>query len=134
MQIDEGPGWRLQTDPLRPHFPALIGADDWAVELRAEELAALRRAVLSLRQQWLELLPTLMAEEQLDLEVDLALEPQATGDSGSLHVALSGDAAGWALGFVLTPVCGSRAVEGRWTAPASALLAAALERLPEQLL
>ena len=131
MEICEGPGWRLQTDPSRPYFPALIGSDTWAVELSAPELGALRRAILSLRQQWLELQSSLMPEEQLDLEVDLMLEggPDA-GHSGTLHVALSGVGASWALRFVLTPAPGCRAVEGGWSAPASSLLAAALERLP----
>lgn len=133
MQICEGPGWRLQTEPSRLHFPALIGAEDWAVELSSAEYAALRRAILSLRLQWQELLPSLMAEEQLDLEVDLTLESDATREQGSLHVALSGDGTGWALRFVLTPASGSRAVEGGWGVQASALLAAALERLPEGL-
>jgi Domain of unknown function (DUF1818) len=132
MQICEGPGWRLQAEPSRPLFPALIGTDTWAIELSACELGALRRAVVTLRQQWQELRPTLMPEEQLDLEVDLTLE-QGTSDghSGSLHVALSGDCLSWTLRFVLNPAPGSRAVEGSWSAAASPLLAAALEGLPE---
>ncbi|MEI8251088.1 MAG: DUF1818 family protein [Synechococcus sp. ELA057] len=131
MEICEGPGWRLQTDPARPHFPALIGSDTWAVELSAPELGAIRRAILSLRQQWLELRSSLMPEEQVDLEVDLMLEAGPDDrHPGNLHVALSGDGGQWALRFVLTPAPGCRAVEGGWSAPASSLLAAALERLP----
>jgi hypothetical protein len=132
MQISEGPGWRLQTELSRRSFPALIGTDAWAVELRSCELDALRRAVLILRQQWHDLRPSLMPEEQLDLEVDLTLEPGSSdGFAGSLHVALSGDAASWALRFVLSPAPGCRAVEGSWSSTASPLLAAALEGLQE---
>lgn len=134
MEIGEGPGWRLQTDPSRPHFPALIGTEHWAVELSAAELGAIRRAILSLRQQWLALRSSLMPEEQLDLEVDLLLEPGPGADHpGNLHVALQGDAAAWSLRFVLTPAPGCRGVEGGWSAPAASLLAAALEGLPEAL-
>jgi len=135
MRISEGPGWRLQAEPSRPFFPALIGTDTWAVELTAGELGALRRAILTLRQQWQDLQPSLMPEEQLDLEVDLTLEQGISdGPPGSLHVALSGVGASWALRFVLSPSPGGRAVEGSWSAAASPLLAAALAGLPELLL
>jgi hypothetical protein len=59
----------------------------------------------------------LMGEEAISLELE----------RGPLWVALDGDRDGWELRFVLTPAGGgSRAVEGSWTAEASAALVAAL--------
>lgn len=133
MQIGEGEGWRLQLDPGRRPFSALIGGSNWAIELDPDELACLRRGVLTLLGQHRQLQGLLMPEEELDLELDLSL-PAPAGDApgqGSLFVALSGTAAAWSLRFVLTPADGSRAAEGAWTTAASPALAAALEGLSE---
>jgi len=123
MQICEGEGWRLQLDPRRRPFTALIGGRDWAIEL-------------SQRRQLQDLL---MPQEDLDLELDLSLPAPGTGlgDSheggagGSLFVALSGSAEHWSLRFVLTPAGGQRGAEGGWSAEASPAVAAALEGLGE---
>ncbi len=133
MQISEGEGWRLQLDPERRPFSALIGGSDWAIELDQDELACLRRGVLTLLGQHRQLQSLLMPEEELDLELDLSLPAPAghAPDRGSLFVALSGTAAAWSLRFVLTPADGSRAAEGGWTAAASPPLAAALAGLSE---
>lgn len=134
MQVSEGDGWRLQLDPGRRPFIALIGGQDWAIELSQGELGCLRRGVRTLLGQRLELQDLLMPEEQLDLELDLSL-PGRDGDglaAGSLFVALSGTAGHWALRFVLTPARGERAAEGAWSATASAALAAALEGLGDE--
>ena len=134
MEIGEGNGWRLVIDPQRHPYAALIGGEQWAVELRIHELAALCRGVRTLQQQFRDVQPTLMAEEEIALELDLELPPDngATPDAaggGSLHVALQGDGRCWALRFILTPGDGARAVEGGWSAAASLPLAAALEQL-----
>ena len=132
MQISEGEGWRLQLAPQRRPYNALIGGRDWAVELNTQELCTLRRGVLTLLAQRLQLLACLMPQEELDLELDLSLPPAADGgasSAGSLFVALSGNAETWTLRFVLTPGDGSRAAEGAWSEAASPALAAALEGL-----
>jgi hypothetical protein len=143
MEINEGNGWRLAIDPQRGPYGSLIGGDCWAVELRPRELLALQGAVARLEAQYQQLQPTLLPDEQIDLELDVELESdagQAPGPGGqprccgSLHVALTGDCGGWALRFVLTPTDGARAVEGGWPAAASLPLAAALARLPRPLL
>jgi len=131
VQISEGQGWRLQVDPGRRPYSALIGGQDWAVELDPHELSGLRRGVLTLLAQRDQLLGCLMPEEELDLELDLSLPAREPGDSsgGALFVAISGSADRWSLRFVLTPGDGSRAAEGAWSATASPPLAAALEGL-----
>lgn len=139
MEISEGEGWRLVIAPDRRPYGVLIGGDHWAMELRSHEFQALGRAVATLVEQYRQLQPTLMAEEAIDLELDLELPvgaepmiPTSGSDppaAGALHVALHGDGQSWALHFVLTPGDGARAGEGGWSAAASLPLATALTRL-----
>lgn len=140
MDIQEGMGWRLVHDPQRQPYSALIGGADWAVELSPIELITLRSGVITLQEQYRQILPCLMPEEDITLELDLPLperpginagEPSANtaNGGGQLFIALQGDPQSWALRFVLTPADGARAVEGGWSLQASAALAAALEQL-----
>lgn len=129
VQITESQGWRLEHDPTRHPFVVLIGggsdaAAGWAVELSAAEAAALRAGVARLVAQHAELAQGLMAEEAIDLELEVACA------GGCLWIGLHGDRSLWRLGFVLSPAPGRRAVEGRWDGEASPALAAALGALP----
>ena len=129
MEICEGQGWRLVVDPSRSPYTALIGGEGWACELTAAELLALQRASGRLTEQHGALADTLMAEEAIDIELELPIgEPRADG-GGSLWLGLRGDRSGWSLQLVLTPEPGSRGIEGGWNPAASAAFAAALERL-----
>lgn len=141
MQISEGEGWRLVLDPERHPYAFLIGGLDWAVELKQQEFACLRRGVITLLEQQRMLLSSLMPEEELELELDLSIESGAEDGNGrsasspdregSLYLALSGHPARFSLRFMLTPADGSRAAEGGWSAGASAALVAALEGLTD---
>lgn len=121
MQIQEGEGWRLVIDPLRSPFPVLIGGESWAAELSAEEAAALRRGCARLQRQHAELVDALMAEEAIELDLELEL------NAGALWLGLVGDREHWRLRFVLTPAPGRRGMEGGWSADASQAFTAALE-------
>jgi len=81
MLISEGDGWRLQLDPRRRPYTALIGGLGWAIELDPDELAGLRRGVRTLLAQRRQLQSLLMPQEELDLELDLSLP--ATADNGA---------------------------------------------------
>jgi hypothetical protein len=117
MQVQEGEGWRWLVDPARHPFSVLVGGQGWAVELTAAEARDLQQGLVRLVQEHRGLADQLMGEEAISLELE----------RGSLWVALDGDRDGWELRFVLTPAGGgSRAVEGSWTAGASAALVAAL--------
>ena len=134
MEISEGEGWRLQVDPARSPYAALIGGERWACELSAAELRSLREGVLRLTAQHTALSGTLMAEEALELELELPLAAAGGGDGGSLWLALSGDRHHWSLRLVLTPAEAVRGIEGAWGTAASRAFAAALERLrPDEL-
>ncbi len=134
MEISEGEGWRLQVDPARSPYGALIGGEGWASELSAAELRSLREGVLRLAAQHAALAGSLMAEEALELELELPLAAAGGGDGGSLWLALCGDRRHWSLRLVLTPAAAVRGIEGTWGAAASRAFAAALERLrPDEL-
>lgn len=122
MQVQEGEGWRLVVDSSRRSFPVLIGGAGWAAELSAAEARALRRGIGRLLHQHRALVETLLAEEEIELELELALE---TG--GCLWLALEGDHRHWGLRFVLTGNTGARGCEGAWACSASEAFAAALE-------
>ncbi len=121
MRVQEGEGWRLAVDPSRQPFPMLIGGAGWAAELSAAEARALGRGVATLVGQHRQLVATLLAEEAIELELELELEP------GSLWLALAGDRRQWSLRFVLAPGGERRGLEGSWSVDASAAFAAALE-------
>ncbi|MEA5415119.1 DUF1818 family protein [Synechococcus sp. BA-132 BA5] len=129
MEICEGQGWRLVLDPSRLPYTALIGGEGWASELTGAELLALHQATARLTAQHRAIADSLMAEEAVDIELELPIgDPRADG-GGSLWLGLRGDRQGWSLQLVLTPEPGSRGIEGGWSAAASAAFAAALERL-----
>lgn len=125
MQVQEGEGWRLEHDPDRQPFSVLIGGRDWAAELTAAELEALRLGVATLVGQQAAMVAELMAEEALTLEYEQALPSQAS----DLWLALEGDRQQWCLRFVLRASPGQRSLEGGWPASASAALAAALSQM-----
>jgi len=126
MEVREGPGWRLVVDSDRQPFGVLIGGGDaaagaWAAEFSFAEALALRRGVAILLQQHQALVDTLMAEEAIELAMEVACE------GGDLWLCLEGDRNRWCLRFVLTPAPGQRGVEGSWGGEASMALAAALQ-------
>ena len=129
MEIGEGQGWRLVVDPSRIPYAALIGGEGWASELTGPELLALQQATKRLTDQHRALEDSLMAEEAIDIELELPIGDPRAGGAGSLWLGLRGDRCGWSLHLVLTPETGSRGFEGGWSAAASEAFAAALERL-----
>ena len=116
MQIQQGPGWRFGFDPSRHPYAVLIGGEGWASELRQQEAAALHQAAQRLHQQWLAIRDQLMPEEEISLDTEC----------GALWVELDGTATGVALRFVLQPPAAERALEGRWSGPATEALIAVL--------
>lgn len=129
MEICEGQGWRLVVDASRTPYTALIGGEGWACELTGAELLALQQASGRLTAQHVALAGTLMAEEAIEIELELPIGDPCSDAGGSLWLGLRGDRGSWSLQLVLTPEPGSRGIEGGWKPAASAAFAAALERL-----
>jgi hypothetical protein len=125
VQVLEGQGWRLAVDPSRRPFSVLVGGSGWAAELTVAEARALGEGVGRLLAQHRALVETLMAEEAIELELELEL----TSGEGALWLALEGDRQRWSLRFLLTPAAGGRGLEGSWPPEAAAVFAAALEPL-----
>jgi hypothetical protein len=92
VQVQEGQGWRLAVDPSRRPFPVLIGGSGWGAELTASEAWALRLGVGRLVREHRGLVATLLEEEAIELDLEVALGP------GSLWLALEGDRGGWNRG------------------------------------
>jgi hypothetical protein len=120
LQVQQGTGWRFGLDPARHPYAVLIGGEDWAAELRMDEAASLRQAAQRLHGQWLAIRDQLMPEEQISLDTEC----------GPVWVELEGSAWAVALSFVLQPLPGERAVEGRWTAEATEILLVVLAQAP----
>ncbi|WP_269625476.1 DUF1818 family protein [Prochlorococcus marinus] len=87
----EGPGWRIIRDTSRENFPALIGGEDWAIELSQSEWQNLVRVVIDLSDQYRVIKDQLMGDEDITLELErrpwLAI--------------LKGDQYGWNLKLIL---------------------------------
>ncbi|MFM7651661.1 MAG: DUF1818 family protein [Vulcanococcus sp.] len=122
MICREGEGWRLAWDGDRQPFSVLIGGEGWAAELSDTEAVALREAVADLVAQHTALVDQLMAEEAISLELE----------RGVWWLAIDGNRQAWDLQVVLTPAAGQRAIEGRWSDPASRAFSQALQQLHGQ--
>ena len=110
----EGPGWRLAIDPARQPYQALIGADNWALELKLAELEQLRAICAEIINQHSSIADQLMAEEQ----IEICLERDCW------WLELKGDKQHWSLRFVLSGA--GRGAEGGWDTSASQAFSQAL--------
>jgi Domain of unknown function (DUF1818) len=89
--LKQGAGWRVGWDSAAQDFKALIGTDDWAVELTAEEFADFCRLLLQLTSTVEQMAEELMPEEAIACEVSsnlLWLEVRGHPDSYGLHLIL----------------------------------------------
>lgn len=106
------------VDPGRDPYPVLIGGNDWATELRAEEARALCDGCSLLAEELEAIAHRLMPEERVTLELE----------RGPLWMELEGRPFSCRLRFVLSPGPSARGVEAGWDEPASAALMAALRQ------
>jgi hypothetical protein len=87
--LRSGSGWRLGWDASAPQFQGLVGGDDWAFELTAEELQDFCRLLVRLADSMSQMTGELMDEEKLHCEVEgdlLWLE--AAGYPGAYSIRL----------------------------------------------
>ncbi len=115
--IQEGPGWRLGWDAYAPGYPALLGGEDWAMELTAEEFEDFRRLAEELVATLKAMADHLMAEEQLTCELE----------SKHVWLEVEGYPQAYGLHFILQ---GGRRGEGGWPAPVADQVMAAIATLP----
>ncbi len=120
MINEEGPGWRLARDTLRRNFPVLIGGDNWAIELTANEWDSLVPLIGDLVEQHKQLEKQLMPQESIALELERK----------PWWACLDGDKDSWSLKLILeyeeNPL---RGVEVQWPTPASKAIATAMRTM-----
>lgn len=101
--IKSGPGWRLGWDAAATDFKALVGTDDWALELTAAELTDLCRFASQLADTMHQMQQELMPEEAIACEVE----------SDLIWLAAEGFPHAYDLHLILLT---GRGGEGRWAA------------------
>jgi Domain of unknown function (DUF1818) len=98
-----GSGWRLGYKSTALLYPALIGTDEWAIELSSAELADFCRLLYQLADNMQQMQSELMVEEKIDCEVETEL----------LWMQVSGLPSSYSLRLLLHS---DRKVEGNWPA------------------
>ena len=79
--LKQGEGWRLGWNPASETFPALIGADDWALELTWAEWDEFQRLLVSLAEAVAAIAAELMEEEKIACEME-GVRTRYLGSSG----------------------------------------------------
>jgi hypothetical protein len=115
-QLKQGSGWRLGWDADAPQFKALVGSDEWAIELTEAELDDFCRLIVQLDQTMAQMAQELMEEERVCLEVEsdrIWLEAEGYPQAYQLHLI----------------VLMGRGAEGVWSEQAVPLLVQAVQML-----
>jgi hypothetical protein len=116
MILHRGEGWRVGWNPEAEEYQGLVGAEDWALELTAEELIDFCRLLGQIAEAMAQMGQELMAEERIACEVEsdrLWLEGEGYPHAYSLRLILRG----------------GRRCEGNWQAAAVSELIQAVRLL-----
>ncbi len=120
MKVDKtfcsGQGWRLGYRSANRLYPALVGSDDWAIELTTAELADFCRLLYQLAGSMELMQNELMTEEKIDCEAETEL----------LWMQVSGYPASYSLRLLLHS---GRKAEGNWAVNAVPAMIAATKRI-----
>jgi hypothetical protein len=112
--LRSGPGWRLGWDPTAPEYQALLGTDDWSIELTASEFQDFRHLAAQLAATMMAMAAELMDEEALT----------CAAETTSLWLEVEGFPQAYSLRFILQS---GRQAEGAWASAAVPELLAALQ-------
>jgi hypothetical protein len=105
-QLRSGPGWRVGWDASALAFQALVGADDWAVELTQAEFDEFCRFAIQLSDAIEQMRSELMEEEAIACEAS----------SDRLWMEVRGYPDAYQLSFI---VLTGRRAEGYWSIEAT---------------
>ncbi len=114
--VKSGIGWRIGWNPDAPKYKALVGTDDWAIELTEFELDDFSRLLLQLADTMQQLALELMDEEKIATEAESEL----------LWMEVEGYAHAYNLRLILHT---GRCVEGKWNPAAVKNLVQAVSTL-----
>lgn len=115
-QLRMGTGWRVGWDPQRSPYCALLGTDEWAVELIEGEFQDFCRLAFQLAETMQHMRAELMDEEQISCEAE----------SDRVWLEVTGYPDAYELRFILL---GDRGVEGAWQPTAVPQVLRALQML-----
>jgi len=102
--LKKGPGWRLGWNPQANCYKALVGTDEWAIELTEAEFNDFSRLLQQLSETLEEMTSSLMDSETIACEAEtelLWLEVEGEPQSYSLRMILyegRGFEGNWAVG------------------------------------
>lgn len=114
--LKTGPGWRLGWDTTAPTYQALVGTDEWAIELTSAEFRDFSHLAKQLQDTMLQMETELMDEEKITCEAETEL----------LWLEVEGYPHSYTLRLILQQ---GRRFEGTWSAPVVSDLLQALETL-----
>ncbi|MEM8639469.1 MAG: DUF1818 family protein [Cyanobacteria bacterium P01_G01_bin.54] len=92
--LKTGPGWRVGWHSEQRPYCALVGAEDWAIELTEPEFADFCRLLNQLAETMSQMAAELMAEERIACEAEserLWLEVEGFPDAYDLRLMVKGD-------------------------------------------
>jgi Domain of unknown function (DUF1818) len=113
--LKSGDGWRIGWNPAS-EYQGLVGSDDWAFELTAEELADFCRLLGQLVANIRSIQPELMDAESIACEAETEL----------IWMQVAGIPSEYSLRLILHT---GRSCEGNWAADAVPDLVAAVDSL-----
>jgi Domain of unknown function (DUF1818) len=113
--LKSGTGWRIGWNPTAG-YPGLVGSDDWALELTADELADFCRLLGQLVANMRSMQAELMDEENIACEAESEL----------VWMQVEGIPSQYSLRLILNT---GRSCEGNWAADAVPELVSAVDSL-----
>jgi len=114
--VKSGTGWRVGWNPNATQYQALVGTDDWAIELTSAEFNDFCRLSLQLAESIAQIAQELMDEEKISCEAE----------SDLLWMEVTGYPHAYSLRFILHT---GRGVEGSWTSQAVPSLIQAVQMI-----
>jgi len=100
--VKSGIGWRIGWNPNALEYKGLVGTDDWAIELTADELNDFCRLATQLAATMKQLASELMDQERIACEAE----------SDLLWMEVEGYPQAYSLRFILNA---GRCAEGCWS-------------------
>ncbi len=101
--LKTGTGWRIGWNPNPTEYQGLIGGEDWAIELTADELHDFSRLLTQLSETMSHMASELMDEEKITCEAESEL----------ISMQVEGYPHAYSLQFILKT---GRRGEGSWPA------------------
>ncbi|MEA5535943.1 DUF1818 family protein [Crocosphaera sp. XPORK-15E] len=114
--LKQGQGWRVGWNPQASSYPALVGGEDWAIELTETEFNDFCRLFAQLAETMTMMAQGLMEEERIACEAE----------SDLLWLEVEGYPTNYSLRLILNQ---GRRCEGNWPATVVSQLGQGIQQL-----